>query len=50
MGGEAEGKMHGQHFCSHRTSFQKLPSEIVKHTHTLYLLGFRAYKSPAHFM
>ena len=39
VGGEAEGKM------------QMFPSEIVNPYITLlYLWGFRAYKSPAHFM
>ena len=49
-----EGKTHGQHFCSHKLTIiinQMLPSEFVKPCITLlYLRGFRAYKSPTHFM
>ena len=54
MGGEPEGKMHGHLFCSQNyesSQTQMFPSEIVNPYITLlYLWGFRAYKSPAHFM
>ena len=51
VGEEAEGKMHGQLLVRKKASqTQMLPSEIINPYITLlYLWGFTAYNSPAHF-
>ena len=54
VGGEAEGKMHGQLFHLHKTKNchkpQMFPSKIVNPYITLLYLWGLVYKSPAHFM